>query len=54
MKEAFEIQLNTKNIIEDIGLIVSQTWYPVANMLIKKQTQAVRALYSAHDHSFGS
>jgi hypothetical protein len=51
VKEAFEIQLNANNITEDIGFILSQTWYPLANMLIKKQGQAVRALYSAHDHS---
>jgi hypothetical protein len=54
VKEAFEILLNTSNITEDIGFILSQTWYPVTNMLTKKQTQAVQALYSAHDHSLAS
>jgi len=51
VKEASEMQLNTNNFIEDSGFILSQTWYPVANVLIKKQTQAEQALYSAHDHS---
>jgi len=40
VKEVFEIQLNTNNFIEDTGFILSQTWYHVANMLIKKQIQA--------------
>jgi hypothetical protein len=51
VKEASEIHLNTDNFIEDIGFILSQTWYPVANTLIKKQTQAEQALYSTHDRS---
>jgi hypothetical protein len=37
--------------IENIGFILSQTWYPVANTLIKKQTQTERALYYTHDRS---
>ena len=51
VKEAYEIQLNTNNFVEDIGFILSQTWYSVASTLTKKQTQAEQALYSTHDHS---
>jgi hypothetical protein len=37
VKEAVEIQLNTRNLYRVGGFILSQAWYPVTNMLYNQK-----------------
>jgi len=40
VKDTTERQLNTNNFNTDSGFILNQAWYPITNIVIKKQDQA--------------